>query len=152
MTEAVWVQIITTLGLVVIAVIGNRKLNRIGGDAREAREQTANTHETNLRDDVDAIAELVRGQSRHLERIDRHLEDLHTEDESIEQTLGTRAGRLARALADQQAALADAIHRHEGDMARIPGIVAAAVHLAERQHINACPLRRGTSPTAGTPA
>lgn len=51
----VYVQLIATFGLVVVALIGNRKLNRIGADAKEARDQTANTHDTNLRDDLDEL-------------------------------------------------------------------------------------------------
>ena len=54
LTEPVMVQMITTLGLVITAILGGRKLNKVGRDAKEARDQTANTHETNLRDDLDS--------------------------------------------------------------------------------------------------
>lgn len=110
MTENITIQIITTLGLVVVAWLGNRKLNRIGSDAKEAREQTANSHQNaefpNLREeltavhaDVREVAEIVRGHDRHLERLDRHLEDLHTEDTHIEDTIDRKTAANARALA-----------------------------------------------------
>ena len=84
MTEGVWIQIITTVGLVVVAMLGNRKLNIIRRDSRTAAEQTANSHaETeypNLRDDLDAKFEGVaknfagtNGAIRAVhERLDRH--------------------------------------------------------------------------------
>lgn len=110
MSEAIAVQLITTAGLIVVALLGNRKLNRIGSDAKEAREQTANSHQDaefpNLREeltavhnDVREVAEIVRGHDRHFERIDRNLDDLHRDDSQIEDSISRERLAATRALA-----------------------------------------------------
>lgn len=59
MSEAITLELISQVGLLLAAVIGlvggRRKLRQIGADAAEARNQTANTHDTNLRDDIDSM-------------------------------------------------------------------------------------------------
>jgi len=48
----------TALAGVVVALLNRpvrRTLKIVAADAREARQQTANTHDTNLRDDLDAM-------------------------------------------------------------------------------------------------
>lgn len=77
MSDAIVVQLITTAGVVLVAVLGKIKLDRIGRDAREAREQTANEHADaeypNLRDELTAmrgevsagLGRLEDGQKRH---------------------------------------------------------------------------------------
>lgn len=53
-TDDVWIALISTLGLIVVAVIGNGLLaNRSRQHAKAAREQVENSHDTNLRDDID---------------------------------------------------------------------------------------------------
>ena len=80
MTEPITLQIITVLGGVIVALIGNRKLNRIGGDAREARDQTANSHGTNLRDDLDRIEGKV-------DRTAADVRALHDDDAELGDTM-----------------------------------------------------------------
>ncbi|WP_121866926.1 DUF2746 domain-containing protein [Glutamicibacter nicotianae] len=58
LTEAVIVQAITTLGIVLGALITvdlplRKKPTVIGKDAQEAREQVKNSHDTNLREEGD---------------------------------------------------------------------------------------------------
>ena len=80
MSDAVVIQLIATAGLILVAALGKVKLDRIGRDAREAREQTANEHADaeypNLRDELTAVHETMRdvaagqvrleaGQKRH---------------------------------------------------------------------------------------
>lgn len=64
MTETVIVQIITTAGVVIVAfmqLLTNRRLKTVGEDAAEARNQTKNTHETNLRHDLDEVKDKMTG-------------------------------------------------------------------------------------------
>ncbi|MET4222797.1 hypothetical protein [Oerskovia enterophila] len=77
MSDAVVIQLIATAGLILVAALGKVKLDRIGRDAREAREQTANEHADaeypNLRDELTAMRadlsagldRLEAGQKRH---------------------------------------------------------------------------------------
>jgi len=58
MTEATIVAVITTIGLVVVALISNRSRQH----AKAAREQVENAHSTNLREELD---------ERHGENVDR---------------------------------------------------------------------------------
>lgn len=62
MSEAVIITLITVVGggllgimSALVAKINNvgRRVNQVGRDATIAREQTQNSHETNLRDDLD---------------------------------------------------------------------------------------------------
>lgn len=64
MTEGVTIQLITTAGVVLVGfmqLFTNRRLKVVGKDAAEAREQTKNTHETNLRHDLDEVKDKVTG-------------------------------------------------------------------------------------------
>lgn len=62
MTESVVVAIVTTIGLIVVAVISNRTRQH----AKAARDQVQNSHSTNLRDELD---------TRHVENVGK-LDDL----------------------------------------------------------------------------
>lgn len=71
-SAAVTVQLIASLGLVLVALVGAatpvwRRLGRIKAaaeathaEAAQAREQVANDHDTNLRDDMDAVGKTAR--------------------------------------------------------------------------------------------
>lgn len=61
MSDAVVVTLITVFGGGLIGILGTlaAKLNRVGKDAAEARDQTANSHTTNLRDDIDDKHDVV---------------------------------------------------------------------------------------------
>lgn len=53
-TESVWIALISTLGLIIVAVIGNGLISNRGRQhAKAARAQVENSHELNLRDDID---------------------------------------------------------------------------------------------------
>lgn len=62
MTEPVIIALITVVGGGVLGILGTlvaklnhvgKRVNQVGKDATIAREQTQNSHETNLRDDLD---------------------------------------------------------------------------------------------------
>lgn len=72
-TEAVITNLVTTIGVVLAAGIPayysfKTKLTQIGEDAAEAREQTANTHTTNLREELDVRHELIVGTLSELSK------------------------------------------------------------------------------------
>lgn len=153
MPEEIWVALIVQTGAVIVAMIaGGRKLNRIGADASTAATQTANDHADaeypNLRDEVTAIhetvrgvGEIVRGHDRRFDRIERNVTDLHEADDYTESTLDRQRLATARALAN---AIGDLEQRFEQ---RVPELI----ELALQGHVRACPLRRPTPPSAKTP-
>lgn len=55
MSDVVTVAMISTVGAILVAILTrlNFKVNRVGRDAAEARDQTTNAHETNLREELD---------------------------------------------------------------------------------------------------
>lgn len=62
MTEAVTISLITVVGGGLLTILGTlvakinhvgKRVNQVGRDATIAREQTQNSHEINLRDDID---------------------------------------------------------------------------------------------------
>jgi hypothetical protein len=67
--------VVTTVGTVVVALVGvgmarqSRTINEARDHAQEARDQVANTHSTNLRDDLDRVIagldRVLAGQERH---------------------------------------------------------------------------------------
>lgn len=138
MSEGVIIQTITTIGLVVVAIIGNRKLNRIGTDAREANEQVSNTHSKNFRDDLDEKVEGLSGQIRAVaewqKRTERWLRDLGKADHQIEDTVDREALAAAR---DLKAAVDERNLRIEELRRDIPAIVREAIG----GHVIDCPLR-----------
>lgn len=115
MSEAVWVAIIVqTGGIIAAAFVGGKKLNRIGGDAKEAREQTANTHTTNLRDDIDDVKGAVKGIERTVTRLSDWATDLTNADLAIERTLDRKTLANEREIArvrDENAAHAEKLRR-----------------------------------------
>ncbi|MEU3045815.1 DUF2746 domain-containing protein [Streptomyces sp. NPDC006984] len=69
-------------GTVLVAVLGiaaeflrrqAKAINTVAEHAQEARDQVSNTHATNLRDDLDAVAHRI---DRVLELQERHSEDI----------------------------------------------------------------------------
>lgn len=131
MTEPIILALIAQAGLIGTALIAqSRKLNRIGSDAREARDQTANSHGTNLRDDVDnvdgkvvALSGQMHGLARTLHRIEAWMKDLTEADSQLEDTMDRRKLAAQRDLGKL---------REE-----IPEIIRAELG----QHIADCPLR-----------
>lgn len=81
MSDAVVIALITVVGggfLTILATLV-AKVNQVGKDAAEARDQTANSHNINLRDDIDekhdvveAKLDLVLGIVQGLQKSDRN--------------------------------------------------------------------------------
>lgn len=141
MTEGVVIQIITTLGLVVVAIIGNRKLNRIGSDAKATLRQTENDHQTsefpNLRDELTATRGLVHGVDRKLDRAQSWLADLAEADRHHEQALDRKTQATDRALAV-------AVQDRERELALLRREIPAMIQREIKSHVADCPLRRDT--------
>lgn len=100
LTEVVIAQIVATIGVVLAAGIPayltfKTKLTEIGKDAAEARKQTKNTHNTNLREELDARHELVIGTLAELTRDIRGIrkDNLDTRKEIGQLRAEDRAGR-----------------------------------------------------------
>lgn len=158
MTEAIWVAIITQMGLFATAGIGIwRKLGSVGQDAATAAQQTANDHSDaeypNLRDEMTAIhetvrgvGETVRGHDRRFERLERQLIDVRHGADFTEETLDrdrmSSSRALARAIEERRADMTALERRFEQ---RIPDLMKQALTM----HIRACPVR--TPPTPPTP-
>ncbi|MFD6093967.1 hypothetical protein ACFWGN_17775 [Oerskovia sp. NPDC060338] len=97
MSDAVVIQLITTLGACAAVILGKVKLDRIGRDAREAREQTANEHADaeypNLRDELTAM----RGDlSAGLDRLEAGQKRHDSEIRGIRKTQSQQTDALAR--------------------------------------------------------
>ncbi|AVE00406.1 hypothetical protein SEA_OZZYJ_25 [Streptomyces phage OzzyJ] len=86
------VALITTGGTIAVALIGalvellrrqHNAIEEVRSNAQEARDQVANTHSTNLRDDLDElhedVREVLRVLSRHTEEIGGLRDDLRQE-------------------------------------------------------------------------
>lgn len=118
MTEGIIIGLITVVGGIIVAFINklnvtDKKVDTIVQDAREAREQTANTHTTNLRDDLDRaingidtlksmvedLATTQKLQGNEVRRITKRLDAVQEEDLFIEDTLERTNVRHARAIA-----------------------------------------------------
>lgn len=156
MTEAVWVQIVIVVGLVLVAVINKRDsratrrdLALVADDARVTREQSENEHAnapypnmrdelTSVRETVEGIAQIVTGHDRRMERIERQTRDLRDTDDATDETLDRQrldhARALARAVAEREDAMRDLEARFER---RVPELITAAIE----GHVADCPLR-----------
>ena len=62
MSDAVVVALVTVVGGGLIGILSSlvAKVNRVGKDAAVARDQTANSHNINLRDDIDEKHDAVK--------------------------------------------------------------------------------------------
>lgn len=156
MSDAIWVQVVTAAGLVIVAIINKRDsratrsaVRAVAEDVRVTRDHTENAHTdaeypnlrdelTSVRETVEGMAQVQRGQDRRLDRIERQTADLRRADEATDDTLDRHeldhARALARAIADRDRALTDLEARFEH---RMPELIAAALD----GHVAACPLR-----------
>lgn len=131
MSEAIVIALITqAAGVVVVLLQQNRKLERIGSDAREARDQTANNHGTNLREDLDRIESKV-------DRFGADVRALHDEDEELGHT-------VSRGQVRAQRALARAIDDRNEQLDRLREEIPVMIRRHVNQHIAHCPL--GSNP------
>ena len=146
MSEPIVIAVITQAAAVVIVLLQqNKKLNRIGSDAREAREQTANDHANadypNLRDELTATRGLIHGLVRQFGGLEQWVRDLASGADRIDDTINRKALIAARELADFKEEREERLAR----MLRqeIPEIVRREI----AQHVADCPLRNqgGTS-------
>lgn len=82
MEPGVQVALVTAGGAVAVAVIGvlAEFMRRQSATLTEVRDQVSNTHDTNLRDDLDAVMHridrVIDGQERHDEALGRHGREL----------------------------------------------------------------------------
>lgn len=74
MTEAGLVAIIVAtfapVSAVVVAAMGSKRVRQIAEDSAVTREQVQNSHTSNLRDDLDRVADRLDALSAHLIRTD----------------------------------------------------------------------------------
>lgn len=100
MSDAVVIQLITTLGALVAVILGKVKLDKIGRDAREAREQTANEHADaeypNLRDELTAVHGTLRDVVGGVERLEDGQKRHDSEIGGIRHTQRQQTDALAR--------------------------------------------------------
>lgn len=156
MSDAIWVQVVTAAGLVIVAIINKRdsratrsEVRAVAADVKVTRDHTENSHGeakypnlrdelTSVRETVEGMAQVQRGQDRRLDRIERQTADLRRADEATDDTLDRHeldhARALARAIADRDRALTDLEARFEQ---RVPELITAALD----GHVAACPLR-----------
>ena len=139
MTEPVVLQAITTLGVVVVAWLGNRKLNGIRDDSAVARAQTENDHANadypNLRDELTATRGLIHGLGRQLGGLEQWVKDLASGSERIDDTITRKALVAARELA---ASVEERDERIKEVLRKdVPEIVARQID----RHVADCPLR-----------
>ena len=89
MDPVVQVSLVSAGGAVVVAAIGvfAEILRRQTATLSEVRDQVSNTHDTNLRDDLDAVMfridRVIDNQDRHGEALERHSRDLTSLREEI---------------------------------------------------------------------
>lgn len=97
-----WVN--AALTVVVLAVIpaltlwiGNRSTRR---DVKAIKEQTNNSHETNLREDVDLAKDDARAAKESSHRTERHVVDLVRSVRAVEHSLDRRTDLQDRAIGE----------------------------------------------------
>lgn len=131
LTESVLGQIVQVVGLVAVAWIGNRKLKRIGADAREARDQTANEHDgaqyPNLRDELTVTRQLT-------ERIAGTVSVLAT-------LTGVSDDALDRRVTTNTATIRDAVAERNALLGELRGEIPQMIRDELDVHVADCPLR-----------
>ena len=94
-----WINaILTVLILAVIPALtwlGNRSTRR---DVKAIKEQTNNSHETNLREDVDLAKDDARAAKESSHRTERHVADLVKSVRAVEHSLDLRTDLHAKAI------------------------------------------------------
>lgn len=105
------VSVVGTIGTIVsarYAWLAKQAAQAAHGRASIAAEQTANSHGTNLRDDLDGIADDVRAVAAAIHRI----EDVHEATTRLVHSQGHQIGEVRRDLTG-------AVDRHEDDVRRL---------------------------------
>ena len=94
-----WINVILTV--LILAVIpaltwlGNRSTRR---DVKEIKAQTNNSHETNLREDVDLAKDDARAAKESSHRTERHVVDLVKSVRAVEHSLDLRTDLHTKAI------------------------------------------------------
>ena len=106
-SEPIVIQIIITIGAVLVSVVSliatlvNRQDNKdTRQDVKDVKEQVKNTHDTNLRQDLDKVKEETALTSASVHRTERYVEDLDTTIRSLEHSLERHTGLWAKAMAE----------------------------------------------------
>jgi hypothetical protein len=159
MSDAVLIALVNTAGIIVVAVLGGKKLVRIGRDAAVTREQAENEHADaeypNLRDELTATRAVAdravaaseaasaeakaakgatHGLTRQVNRLVTWLEDLSSGTESTDEA-------LARIRAGAARALERAGEKHDAQLADLRDEIPDIIRTELSQHVADCPLR-----------
>lgn len=145
MTEAIIIALIANLALLIKSLIDQhgikRQTQQIGKDAKESRDQTANSHSTNLRDDLDTVLGVVRGvesglekQGAKLARIEGRLQMQHEDDEMLQL-------KLDRSREYHDDTLAMAVEDRREQFAELRRDIPAMIRHELNNHVYECPLR-----------
>lgn len=104
MTESILIAIVQYVGAPIVAALlaaagvllkerahqreVSSKLDRIGRDAAVAKEQTTNTHHTNLRDDLDGIRAAVETLDQRVQPMTGQIRMIGTNVRSLQKDVG----------------------------------------------------------------
>lgn len=100
MSEPVIIQIIITAGAVVVAIVSLIATYANRQDVKDVKDQVKNTHETNLRQDIDKVkmdAELAQNSAH---RTEIFINDLKETIDSFENSMKRHTGLQAKALSE----------------------------------------------------
>jgi hypothetical protein len=100
MSEPVIIQVIITAGAVLVGIISLVATYANRQDVKDVKEQVKNTHETNLRQDIDKVKEDAALASNSAHRTERFVEDLNTTIDSFEKSLERHTKLWAKAMSE----------------------------------------------------
>lgn len=100
MSEPVIIQVIITAGAVLVGIISLIATYANRQDVKDVKEQVKNTHETNLRQDIDKVKEDAALASNSAHRTERFVADLNTTIDSFEKSLERHTKLWAKAMAE----------------------------------------------------
>lgn len=124
--------VIVLAGMALTTWLATRGTRR---DVREIKEQTNNSHATNLREDIDQAKAEAREAKEGVHRVERHVVDLTKSIRANEHSLDRRSD-----LADR--ALSDAVEDRHREIAELRETIPDLIGDALDQHVIDCPLRR----------
>lgn len=90
------IALITTSGIVVVALLqrdNSKKLKRIEGLTVDTKDQVANSHQTNLRDDLDAIHADIKGLRTQQARTETGMETVAAQQAAVDAKVETLVAR-----------------------------------------------------------
>lgn len=90
------IALITTSGIVVVALLqrdNSKKLKRIEGLTVDTKDQVANSHQTNLRDDLDAIHADIKGLRTQQARTETGMETVAAQQARVDAKVETLVAR-----------------------------------------------------------